>query len=230
MNIINDIQSNYQCGYVKLFRSLKNKGWYKKSDFVHLWIHILIKASHKQTEIWFNGKSIELKAGQFVTGRTILHNETGIQESKIERILTYFEKIEHQIEQQKTTKNRLISIVSWEQYQQTEQQTEQQLNNKRTTTEQQLNTYKNVKNNKNEKNIKEIVIPEFSEFKIYALQNQFNTDLHKLELKYKSWIESGWVDGKGNKIKNWKSKLLNTLPYLINENIKQTGQKPKLAQ
>lgn len=60
-------------------------------------------------------------------------------------------------------------------------------------------------------------IPEFSEFKNYALENQKNTDLHKLELKFKSWVESGWVDGKGNKIKNWKSKLLNTLPFLMSD-------------
>ena len=67
-------------------------------------------------------------------------------------------------------------------------------------------------------------IPEFSEFKNYALSNQKNTDLHKLELKFKSWVESGWVDGKGNKIKNWKSKLLNTLPFLMSEQ-EQKNQK-----
>jgi len=171
MEIINDIQSNYQCGYIKLFRSLKNKGWYKKSDFVHLWIHILIKANHKQTEFWFNGKNIILEPGQFVTGRTILHNETGIHESKIERILNFFEKIEHQIEQQKTSKNRLVSIVSWEQYQQTEQQTEQQLNNQRTTTEQPLNTYKNVKNNKNVKE-EEYIYSKFYDSQIKDCKNE----------------------------------------------------------
>ena len=43
-------------------------------------------------------------------------------------------------------------MLNWSNYQQSEQQTEQQLNNKRTTTEQQLNTNKKEKNVKNEKN------------------------------------------------------------------------------
>ena len=41
-----------------------------------------------------------------------------------------------------------------------------------------------------EKESKEIYIPEFLEFKNYALENQSNTDLHKLELKYKAWKEN----------------------------------------
>lgn len=87
----------------------------------------------------------------------------------------------------------------------------------------------NVNDTVNDKKKKKEYIPEFSEFKDYAISNQFNTDIKRLEFKYKSWIEAGWVDGKGNKITNWKSKLLNTLPYLINESMKQEGQKPKLA-
>jgi len=44
-------------------------------------------------------------------------------------VLTFFEKTEQQIEQQKTTKNRLITILKWDTYQQTEQPGEQQANN-----------------------------------------------------------------------------------------------------
>jgi hypothetical protein len=79
-----------------------------------------------------------------------------------------------------------------------------------------------------EKKEKNIYIPDFSEFKKYALDNQCNTDLKKLELKYKSWVEAGWIDGNGKKISNWKSKLLNTLTYLVDENIRLNG-KPKLS-
>jgi len=150
---IEDIQENYNTGFIKIFRSLKNKGWYKKSEYIHLWIHLLIKATHKGIEYYFNGENIKLNPGQFITGRKTLSSETGINESKIERILNFFEKNEHQIEQQKSNKNRIISICNWNNYQQTEQQNEQQLNNKRTTNEQQLNTYKNDKKDKNDKNL-----------------------------------------------------------------------------
>ena len=75
-----------------------------------------------------------------------------ISESKVQRILKEFEN-EHQIEQQTSPRNRLISIVNWSEYQNNEHQSEQQVNNKRTTNEQQMNTNKNVKNEKNVKNV-----------------------------------------------------------------------------
>lgn len=46
-------------------------------------------------------------------------------------------------------KNRLISILKWDEYQISEHQS----NNSQTSIEQQSNTYKNVKNDKNDKNI-----------------------------------------------------------------------------
>lgn len=126
-----------------------SKGWYTKSEYVHLWIHLLMKANHQEREFWFNGKTIKVKRGQFVTGRKVLSMETGISESKIERILKCFE-IEQQIEQQTNNRNRLISISYFDKYQTGEQQIEQQMDNKRTTSEQQVDTNKNEKNYKNE--------------------------------------------------------------------------------
>ena len=69
-------------------------------------------------------------------------------------------KNEHQIEQQTTSQNRLITIVSWNEYQKSEQPFEQQVNNKRTTSEQQMNTNKNIKN----KRIKENNITSLENF------------------------------------------------------------------
>lgn len=151
--IVNESSENYQSGYIKLFRSIIKKGWYTKQDYLHLWVHLLLKANHRGKEFIFSGENIKLKPGQFVTGRLVLQQETGINQNKIERILKFFE-IEQQIEQQKSNKNRVITILSWHDYQITEQQVEQQANNKRTTSEQQVNTNKNDKNIKNDNNEK----------------------------------------------------------------------------
>ena len=132
-------------GWVSVHRSLQEKGWYKKSDYVHLWLHILLKANHKDAEFWFNGQNVKVMRGQFITGRKQLASDTGINESKVQRILNAFEN-EHQIEQLKTNRNRLITIVNYDSYQVSEQQTEQQVNNKRTTSEQQVNTNNNDNN------------------------------------------------------------------------------------
>ncbi len=137
-------------GWIKLHRKLTKKGYYKKSHYVHLWVHLLLKANHKENEFMLNNQIVVIKQGQLLTGRKQLSEETGINESTIERILKMLEN-EHQIEQQKTTKFRIITIVNWENHQlenQDEHQNEQQANNKRTTNEQQMNTNKNDKNDK----------------------------------------------------------------------------------
>lgn len=76
---------------------------------------------------------------------------------------------------------------------------------------------------------KDIYIPNFEEFLNYVLENDSSVDRLKLELKYKSWIENDWNDGNGKKIKNWKSKVLNTIPYLKNDVQVSRLYKPKLS-
>lgn len=57
-------------------------------------------------------------------------------------------------------------------------------------------------------------IPNFEDFLNYALEKKENLCEESVRLKYDSWIENGWKTGKDRKIKNWKSSLLNTIPYL----------------
>lgn len=103
-------------GWISLHRKLMEKGYYNKSQYVHLWVHLLLLASYKDKEFMTNGKIILLKEGQFVTGRKLLSQATGIPESTVEDILKLYEN-EQQIQQQKTTKYRLITIVNWVEHQ-----------------------------------------------------------------------------------------------------------------
>jgi len=139
-------------GYVKLYRKLFEKGWAKKPEFVSLWVYCLIRANHKPTEVFLNGSSVLLNAGQFVASRLQISMNTGVNESKVERVLKCFQS-EQQIEQQTFSKYRIISIVNWHDYQQSEQVIERKVNSKRTASEQQVNTDKNDKNEKKNKNI-----------------------------------------------------------------------------
>lgn len=139
--------------YIKLMRSLKDKSYYSKdSEKLHLWIHLLLSANWEEKEESLGGKPILCKAGEFTTGRKQLSRDTGIDEYKIERALTYFEKTEQQIAQRKTSTNRLISILNWEKYQVVAQQNAQQLHNDCTTNAQQLHTLKEYKEEKNKRN------------------------------------------------------------------------------
>lgn len=60
-------------------------------------------------------------------------------------------------------------------------------------------------------------IPTISEFVAYALDKSSDVSEEAVRLKYHSWVENKWCinrKGKMTPIKNWKTSLLNTLPYL----------------
>ena len=127
-------------GWIKLHRKLQEKGYYKNSKYVHLWVHLLLLANHKEHEYMHDGHLIMVKEGQLITGRTQLSVATGIPETTIERILKLLEN-EHQIGQQKTNKYRVITILNWKEH--------QERTPERTTNGQQTDTYKNDKKEKN---------------------------------------------------------------------------------
>lgn len=131
-------------GWVKIHRKVIEKAWFKKSAYVHLWTYLLIKASYSGKEYLWNGEIIKLKPGQFVTGRKQISQDLGIPETSIERMLTFFEKNEHQIGQQKTNTSRLISIHNYHLYQDVGQQTD----NGWTTDGQRMDTNKESKERK----------------------------------------------------------------------------------
>lgn len=152
-------------GWIKLHRKLYEKGFSGMPDYLAIWLYILVHAQHKEQEIVMNKQVVKISRGSLITGRKKLSSVTGVSESKTYRILKYLEN-EQQIEQQKFNKYTVISIVNYDKYQASEQEIEQQVNNRRTTNEQQMNTYKNVKKEKNEKNDKNIYT-ESEEFSIW---------------------------------------------------------------
>lgn len=140
-------------GWVKLHRKmLENPIVTKDGDHIAVWVYLLLNATHTEYDVVFKGERTTLQAGQLLTGRKSMSEKLKINETKIQRVLKCFES-EHQIEQQTSNQNRLVTIVNWNEYQHSEQPNEQQVNNNRTTNEQQVNTNKNVKNINNDKNI-----------------------------------------------------------------------------
>ena len=134
-------------GWIKIHRQLQDKGYINKPAYVSLWVNLLLLANHKEREVFWNGNLETIKRGQFITGRKELSKLTGIPETTIERILKVFES-GHQIEQQKTNKYRLITILNWDKY--------QVVDNKWTTNGHQTDTNKNVKNNNKRTTMKTI--------------------------------------------------------------------------
>lgn len=138
-------------GYIKLHRNLLENPVTSKPEFAWLWCVLLLSANHKDKKMIWNNQNLIIKEGQFITGRKALSKKTGLSENKIYRALKYFES-EHQIKQQKNNKFTIITILNWHKYQgngtTNEQQNEQEIDNKSTTSEQPVDTNKNEKNEK----------------------------------------------------------------------------------
>ena len=115
-----------------------------KPAYLALWVTLLLKANHLDKKIMWNGDILVIKDGQLVTGRKELSKQTDIPESTVEDILNYLEK-QQQIQQQKNTKFRIITIINWK----THQISDNSSDNKATTKQQQADTNKNDKNDKN---------------------------------------------------------------------------------
>lgn len=75
-----------------------------------------------------------------------------------------------------------------------------------------VNVNKDIKGVETQK----IKYPSLVEFLEYAKTlKPYSKNLEfAIEAKYNAWNEAGWVDGFGNKIKNWKTKLQNTITKL----------------
>ena len=138
-------------GWIKLHRKVQQSAIWTDSCAVHLWVHLLLKANHEDNEVFMNSNIIEVKRGQLLTGRKKLSAETGINESKIQRLLKTFEKC-HMIEQRTNNANRLISILNYDSY----QVSEQPVNNERTTSEHKQEC-KELKEDKSREQIKEVL-------------------------------------------------------------------------
>ena len=134
-------------GYIKLHRKiLDNPLVMKSSDHFAIWMYLLLNAAHKKYDTLIGSERVTLNPGQLITGRKKIAKDLKINESKVQRILKLFENCQ-QIEQQTNNLCRVISIVKWDDY----QQSNIQLNNERTL-------------NKNTNNIKNIYIDQFNEF------------------------------------------------------------------
>ena len=141
-------------GWVKLHRKLLDSAVMTKSAYLHLWVTLLLMASHKETKFIFNDKEMTLQPGQLLTGIDRLKKITKIPRTTVHRILKFLEN-GTMISQHVTCKFRIISITNWQIYQAIEIdgiQSGTQMELKRNSDGTLAEAYKNVKNEKNVKN------------------------------------------------------------------------------
>jgi DNA-binding transcriptional MerR regulator len=130
-------------GWIRIHRQILNWEWFNKSEAVHLFMYLVLKANHKDG-FW---QGNEIKRGQLITSFGKISTDTNISLQTIRTLLKKFEKT-NEINMQTTNKFTRITICKYDSYQTENEDTNTKVTNKQQTTNTQLTTNKNVKNNK----------------------------------------------------------------------------------
>jgi DNA-binding transcriptional MerR regulator len=183
-------------GWIKIHRKFLDWEWFNKSEAVHLFLYMLIKANHKDAKWQGN----DVKRGQFISSLGNISNATGISIQQIRTILKKLEKT-NEIELKSTSQFTIVTICKYECYQDENETTNKPLTNNQQTTNKPSTTNKNDKKEKNEK---EVILDSWIDYRKSirkALsQATINTILKKMEsysneqCKYviNNSIENGW--------------------------------------
>lgn len=143
-------------GHIKIDRRILNWEWYRDSNMVHVFLHLLLTANY--TDSRFQGFLV--KRGQVIIGRMKLATALGLTERQIRTCLNKL-KMTNEISIKTTNKFSVVTIIKYDDYQssnkkndqQDDQVLDQQPTINRPTKDQQATT---SKKDKEEKEIKKL--------------------------------------------------------------------------
>ena len=171
MSKLLDESDLFSGGWIKVHRKILFHPFFQDSELLHLFLYCMAKANHHDGKFLLKGQDVAIKRGQFLFGRKKASQDTGIKQSSVYRKMMILKNLEI-LDINPNNKFSLVTVQDYDKYQDVpssiEQQAGQQVNNRRTSSEQQLNTNKNYKNGKNNKK-KEIYLPHSVEYELSKL-------------------------------------------------------------
>lgn len=135
-------------GFIVLHRKILDHPIWRNEGLVHLFITLLLLASHKEERFLWNGKEETLKRGQLITGRLKLAEITNSPPSTIRDRLKVLENLGI-LDIKSTSKFSLITIIKYSQYQDKPNKPDSTPDIKPTSNRHQTDTYNNVNNDNN---------------------------------------------------------------------------------
>lgn len=127
-------------GWISLHRKIKDNWlWQRKRVFSEFeaWIDILLSVNHAPAKVSINGQLIEVKEGEILTSILKLSEAWQWSRGKVTRFLDKLES-EQMINQKRTSKYTLLTVMNWALYQDENIENRHQTNIKRTSNEHQI--------------------------------------------------------------------------------------------
>lgn len=212
-------------GWIKIHRKMLEWEWYNDNNTKVLFLHLLLTANHKDKK--WQGETI--KRGQKITSLQHLAEETNLSVRQVRTSLNKL-KSTNELTIKTTSRFTLITIEKYSDYQDKDEeddkvndkQDDKQTTNKRQTNDKQTTTNKNEKNDKNEKNKRNNKEkPTIDEIQKYISEKNLKVDAKQF---FNYFEEGNWIDSKGNKVKNWKQKLLTWNKYSTDTKAEKKNQ------
>ena len=183
-------------GWIKIHRKFLDWEWFNKSEAVHLFLYMVLKANHKDNKWQGN----DVKRGQFISSLGNISSATGITIQQIRTILKKLEKT-NEIKVKSTSQFTIVTICKYECYQDEEEITNKPTTNHQQTTNKQSTTNKNEKKEKNEK---EVILDSWIEYRKSAKKTLTQQSIKSILVKMENYtneqckfvinksIEQGW--------------------------------------
>ena len=183
-------------GWIKIHRKFLDWEWFNKSEAVHLFLYMVLKANHKDNKWQGN----DVKRGQFISSLGNISSATGITIQQIRTILKKLEKT-NEIVVKSTSQFTIVTICKYECYQDEEETTNKRTTNHQQTTNKQSTTNKNDKKEKNEK---EVILDSWIEYRKSAKKTLTQQSIKSILVKMENYtneqckfvinksIEQGW--------------------------------------
>jgi len=102
--------------FITLHRKITKSACFQDADLLKVFIWCLVKANFKDREVIHGGQLINLKRGQFITGRFVASEELKMSEKKYRNRLDNLRRL-NQIQQKGANKYTIISVVNYDYYQ-----------------------------------------------------------------------------------------------------------------
>jgi len=142
-------------GWICLHRKITEWEWYDDANTFRVFIHCLIRANHKDSQ-W---RGVNLKKGQFISSRAKLSTELALTEQKLRTALDKL-KTTNEVTSEGTSQHTVFTVVNYDKYQSTNQQSNQ-ANNQRITSKQPADNQPiTTDNNDNNDNKEEIYVDQ----------------------------------------------------------------------
>lgn len=113
-------------GWIRIHRKLQKSDVFKDPEILRLWMLLLMKASHSERSLEWDGETVNLLPGQFITGRQSLADEynKGLTAKWMVKPLTlwnWLKKLETmenlKIETAPSRRYSIVTLLQWDEHQ-----------------------------------------------------------------------------------------------------------------